>query len=588
MKMTALYERISREDRNEGESFSILRQKEYLETYAAANGFENCRHYTDDGFSGRNFERPGWQQMMTDIDSGKIGTVLVKDMSRVGRDYLQTGFYTEIYFKEKDVRFIAIDSHVDNSCSDSLEFAPMLNVLNEMYLHDLSKKVNIGFRAKGMSGQSLTSTPLFGYKRDPEDKNHWVIEPETAEIVRRIFELAATGMNPHRIAKTLQTERRITPSTYFRRSDMGNRYHARRQETGDYDWHRGTVIGILNKREYLGMTVNFKTCTPSYKAKQIQNPIEKQVVFENTHEAIVDRQAWEKAHEAFEKPKRAKAENADSNFKDFVFCARCGAPMSNLHHAQHLKTGTICYYDFFICSTYRKSEHLEERQCVQNAFSAKALRPLLKETIQTVSRYALTNQEEFLAQLQREMLAEQPEQTKQLKKGIAAKNKRVAELDRLLKKLYENYALEKIPEERFDALSAEYESEQTQLEKAVLDEQRQLDEIQSGEDKIERFMALVERYRDCTEYSDEVLRQFVEKVIVHETVKDEDGERSREIEVYLNFIGKFDVPVQPVELSPEEQKRQEALKKRRIHQRNKRAQERQERMNAQLKNESPI
>ena len=354
MKMTALYERISREDRNEGESFSILRQKEYLETYAAANGFENCRHYTDDGFSGRNFERPGWQQMMTDIDSGKIGTVLVKDMSRVGRDYLQTGFYTEIYFKEKDVRFIAIDSHVDNSCSDSLEFAPMLNVLNEMYLHDLSKKVNIGFRAKGMSGQSLTSTPLFGYKRDPEDKNHWVIEPETAEIVRRIFELAATGMNPHRIAKTLQTERRITPSTYFRRSDMGNRYHARRQETGDYDWHRGTVIGILNKREYLGMTVNFKTCTPSYKAKQIQNPIEKQVVFENTHEAIVDRQAWEKAHKAFDKPKRAKTENADSNFKDFVFCARCGAPMSNLHHAQHLKTGTICYYDSFICSTYRK------------------------------------------------------------------------------------------------------------------------------------------------------------------------------------------------------------------------------------------
>ena len=586
MKMTALYERISREDRNEGESFSILRQKEYLETYAAANGFENCRHYTDDGFSGRNFERPGWQQMMTDIDGGKIGTVLVKDMSRVGRDYLQTGFYTEIYFKEKDVRFIAIDSHVDNSRSDSLEFAPMLNVLNEMYLHDLSKKVNIGFRAKGMSGQSLTSTPLFG--RDPEDKNHWVIEPETAEIVRRIFELAATGMNPHRIAKTLQTERRITPSTYFRRSDMGNRYHARRQETGDYDWHRGTVIDILNKREYLGMTVNFKTCTPSYKAKQIQNPIEKQVVFENTHEAIVDRHAWEKAHEAFEKPKRAKAENADSHFKNFVFCARCGAPMSNLHHAQHLKTGTICYYDFFICSTYRKSEHLEERQCVQNAFSAKALRPLLKETIQTVSRYALTNQKEFLARLQREMLAEQPEQTKQLKKGIAAKNKRVAELDRLLKKLYENYALEKIPEERFDALSAEYESEQTQLEKAVLEEQQQLDEIQSGEDKIERFMALVERYRNCTEYSDEVLRQFVEKVIVHETVKDEDGERSREIEVYLNFIGKFDVPVQPVELSPEEQRRQEALKKRRIHERNKRTQKRQERMNAQLKNESPI
>ena len=588
MKMTALYERISREDSSTDTSLSILRQKAYLEAYAAANSFENCQHYTDDGFSGRNFERPGWRQLIADIDSGKIGAVLVKDMSRIGRDYLQTGFYTEIYFKEKDVRFIAIDSHVDNSRSDSFEFAPMLNVLNEMYLHDLSKKVSIGFHTKGMSGRSLTSTPPFGYARDPNDKDHWIIEPETAAIVQRIFELAAAGINPHRIAKTLQAEQCITPATYFRRIGMGNRCHARKEGTGDCDWQRATVISLLNRREYLGMMVNFKTYLPSYKAKRISNPIEKQVIFENTHAALVDRQTWEKAQKVFAKPQRTRAENADSCFKNFVFCAQCGAPMHNLHYAQRLKTGNICYYDYFVCSTYQKSDHLAQRQCIQNMFSAKVLRSLLKETIQTVSRYALTNQEEFLARLQGEILVEQPEQAKQLKKGMAAKHKRITELNRLLKKLYENYALERIPEARFDTLSAQYEKEQMQLEDAVLEEQRQLDEMRSGKAKVEQFMALIERYRDCTEYSDEILRQFVEKVVVHETTKDEDGERSRAIEVYLNFIGKFDVPVQPIELSPEDQKHQEALKKRRIHARNKRAQKRQEKLSAQLKNESQI
>lgn len=588
MKMTALYERISREDSSTDTSLSILRQKEYLEAYAAANSFENCQHYTDDGFSGRNFERPGWQQLIADIDSGKIGAVLVKDMSRIGRDYLQTGFYTEIYFKEKDVRFIAIDSHVDNSRSDSFEFAPMLNVLNEMYLHDLSKKISIGFHAKGMSGRPLASTPPFGYARDPNNKDHWIIEPETAAIVQRIFELAAAGVNPHRIAKTLQAEQRITPATYFRRIGMGNRCHARKEGTGDCDWQRATVISLLNRREYLGMMVNFKTYLPSYKAKRISNPIEKQVIFENTHAALVDMQTWEKAQKVFAKPQRRRTENAASCFKNFVFCARCGAPMHNLHYAQRLKTGNICYYDYFVCSTYQRSDHLAQRQCIQNMFSAKVLRSLLKETIQTVSRYALTNQEEFLARLQGEILVEQPEQAKQLKKGMAAKHKRITELNRLLKKLYENYALERIPEARFDTLSAQYEKEQTQLEEAVLEEQRQLDEMHSGKAKVEQFMALIERYRDCTEYSDEILRQFVEKVVVHETTKAEDGERSREIEVYLNFIGKFDVPVQPIELSPEEQKHQEALKKRRIHARNKRAQKRQEKLSAQLKNESQI
>lgn len=576
-KITALYERISREDALR-DADSIGHQKAYLEQVAKELGFDNCRHYTDDGWSGGTFDRPGWKQMIADIEAGQVGVVLVKDMSRIGRDYLQTGFYTEVFFARHHVRFIAVDSHVDNQAGDSNEFAPLLNVMNEMYLHDQSRKVSIAFRVKGMSGKPLMVTPCFGYTLDSEDKGHWIVESEAAETVRRAFALAAEGINPHRIAAILRSEQRMTPGAYFARLGMGNRCAIMKADTGPCDWHRGTVVTLLQKQEYLGKTVNFKTSKASYKAKRIRTRNAEQMVFEHTHEPLVDQETWDRAQTMLAQNSRSRKAPIYSPFQHMVICARCGQPMYNIHYAQVLKTGTVCHHDDFVCSTHRNTGNRQERGCIRNMISARILRALLAASIQSISRYALEQEEDFLLRLQKELRLSQPDQLKDLNKRIAVRTKRISELDRLLRKLYEDFALSRIPESRFDALSAEYEQEQAVLQAALAEDQQKAGSIQTSRENADRFMALVKRYQDCTEYPDEVLRQFVEKVVVHETQKDADGERSREIEVYMSFIGKFSVPSTPVVMTPEEQKRQEALKKRRIHARNKRARLREERM----------
>lgn len=437
MKMTALYERISREDRNEGESFSILRQKEYLEAYAAANGFENCRHYTDDGFSGRNFERPGWQQMMTDIDGGKIGTVLVKDMSRVGRDYLQTGFYTEVYFKKKAIHFIAIDSHVDSARSDNIEFVPMLNVLNEMYLRDQSRKVVIGYHAKGMTGAPIMSTPCFGYVKNPEDRNRWLVEPQAAETVRRIFKLAAENTNPYRITRILQSEKRMTPSAYFESQGLHTRTGKKSGITEPYDWNRASILNILNAQEYLGRTVNFKSGKASYQAKRKANPAEKQAVFEHTHEAIVDLDTWNKAHSFLSSRRQTQpfTQWPTSPFKGKVVCAKCGAIMYNIRCNETKKDGSIRKRDYFICSTFNNTSRQEKRSCIQNKLNADDLRELLKAILRAVCQEAAIDRKAF-AQKLRLALSHQPNQAAVIQKDEAAKRKRMNELDRLLKKSF--------------------------------------------------------------------------------------------------------------------------------------------------------
>ena len=578
-KITALYERLSRENTHSGDSDSIAHQKAYLEQVAAARGFENCRHYTDDGWSGGSFDRPGWNDMIADIEAGKVGAVLVKDMSRVGRDYLQTGFYTEVYFARKGVRFIAVDSHVDNQAGDSNEFAPLLNVLNEMYLHDQSRKVSIGFRAKGMAGKPLMVTPCFGYVPDPEDKNRWIIEPHAAQTVRRIFALAAEGTNPNRIAVILRDEQRISPGVYFAQLGVGNRCGGRAADGDLYHWRRETVVKILQMPEYLGKTVNFKTSKASYKAKRTLTSEEDRMVFENTHEPLIVQETWDKAQAMLAQRKRDKRQSVCSPFREMVICARCGKPMYHIHSSRTTKAGTVCGSDCFVCSTHHNTLTMSKSLCIQNSLSGRTLRSLLREIIGSVSRYALEHEADFTERLQRQLQLGQPDQMKKLKRSIMVKTNRIAEIDRLLRKLYEDYVLGRIPETRYDALSAEYEREQAAVEAALAGEKRMADARRTGSERIEQFMALAAKYRDCTEYSDEVLRQFVEKVVVHETQRDADGERSREIEVYLSFIGKFSVPAEPVRLSPAEQKHQEALKKRRIHARNKRAQKRKERMN---------
>ena len=303
-KITALYERLSRDDDNAGDSNSIVNQKKYLESYAQQRGYTNCRHYTDDGWSGGNFERPAWKQLVADIEAGKVAHVIVKDMSRAGRDYLQTGFYTEVFFRQHGVHFVAIANGVDSDDQNSNEFAPFLNIMNEWYLRDLSRKQKTAIRVKGESGKPTTNCAIYGYKKDPENKYHWLIDEEAAAVVRRIFRLTIEGKGPYDIARILFEDKVETPAVYFGKQGKGI-WKSKEEFSNPYNWS-GYVVGqILSKPEYMGHTVNFRSHKQSYKDKNaVMNPREDWLIFEDTHEAIVDRETWELAQKLRKTAKR--------------------------------------------------------------------------------------------------------------------------------------------------------------------------------------------------------------------------------------------------------------------------------------------
>ena len=338
-KITALYERLSRDDDLTGDSSSIVNQKRYLESYAEQHGYTNIVHYTDDGWSGGNFERPDWKRLVADIEAGKVATVLVKDMSRVGRNYLQTGFYTEVFFREHGVHFIAIANNVDNEDQSSSEFAPFLNIVNEWYLRDQSRKVAAAYKVKGASGKPTTNNPVYGYRKDPEDKDHWLIDDEAAAVVRRIFRLAVEGHGPYDIAKILTGEKIESPAYYMAVRGRGV-WKSREDLSRAHDWYGFTISQILAKPEYMGHTVNFRTSKKSYKDKAVKNAPEDWLIFENTHEAIVDAETWELAQKVRQTQRRKDSLGASNPLTGLCFCADCGAKMyivDTLENQQDLK-----------------------------------------------------------------------------------------------------------------------------------------------------------------------------------------------------------------------------------------------------------
>ena len=328
-KITALYERLSRDDDLTGDSNSIINQKKLLEDYAREHGFTNCVHFTDDGWSGANFERPNWKRMIAGIESGEIGYVLVKDLSRVGRDYLQVGFYTEVMFKERGVRFIAIANGVDSDKRESSEFAPFLNIMNEWYVRDSSRKITSVLRARGMSGKHTNSHCIYGYKKDPNDKDHWIIDEEAAEVVRRIYRMALESKGPYEIARILALEKVERPSYYLAQRGVG-KHQSNFNPAERYTWRGGTVADILSKPEYMGHTVNFRTYKESYKDKRSRmTPKEDLVIFENTQEAIIDKETWERVQSLRKTIRRTDTIGAANPLTGLMFCADCGAKMYN-------------------------------------------------------------------------------------------------------------------------------------------------------------------------------------------------------------------------------------------------------------------
>ena len=530
--ITALYPRLSHEDELQGESNSISNQKRILETYAKQNGFSNLRWYTDDGYSGANFQRPGFQAMLADIEAGKVGTVIVKDMSRLGRNYLQVGMYTEMIFPQKGVRFIAINDGVDSAQGEN-DFAPLRNIFNEWLVRDTSKKIKAVKRSKGMSGKPITSKPVYGYLMD-EDEN-FIIDEEASPVVKQIYNFCLAGNGPTKIARMLTEQQIPTPGTLeYRRTGSTRRYHP----GYECKWATNTVVHLLENREYTGCLVNFKTEKPSYKLKHsIENPPEKQAVFENHHEPIIDRETWERVQELRKQRKRPNRYDEVGLFSGILFCADCGSVMYQQRY-QTDKRKQDCY----ICGSYKK----RTADCTAHFIRTDLLTAGVLSNLRKVTSYAAKHEARFM-----KLLIEQNEdgdrrRNAAKKKELEAAEKRIAELSAIFKRLYEDSVTGRISDERFTELSADYEAEQKELKERAARLREELSKAQEATANAEKFMNVVRRHTTIEELTPTLLREFVEKIVVHESVA-LDGKRRgklrrQEIEIYYSFVGKVELP----------------------------------------------
>ena len=452
--ITALYERLSRDDENAGDSNSIVHQKQMLEEYAEKNGFTNIIHYTDDGWSGASFDRPAWNKLVDGVKNGDISTVIVKDLSRVGRDHLQVGFFTEVLFQEKEVRFIAIGNSIDSNYSESSEFAPFLNIMNEWYVRDTSKKIRSVIKAKGSSGKAhTTNVCIYGYRKDPENPDHWLVDPEAAAVVKRIFQMTIEGKGPYQIAGILRKDKVERPSYYLSERGWGNNKTVYDRDN-PYGWCGTTVAEIIGRKEYAGYTVNFKTYTKSYKDKHIKlTPPDQRTYFAGTQEAIVDLETWEICQKLRQTSRRINSSIGEANpFTGLVYCAECGALLYNHRERKprvkeyFTKNGERHFQieepmDSYHCSTYTLSRQrygVDRKKCTMHSIRTKNLKKIVLTVIKETCEYVSLNEQEFM-QIVNKTSEENNEISKEtVKKRVERSEKRLSELDRLIRRIYED------------------------------------------------------------------------------------------------------------------------------------------------------
>ena len=576
--ITALYERLSRDDDNAGESNSITHQKQMLEEYATKNGFTNLVHFTDDGWSGASFDRPAWNRLVDGVKNGQITAVIAKDLSRIGRDHLQVGFFTDILFREKEIRFIAINNSIDSDRQDSSEFAPFLNIMNEWYVRDTSKKIKAVLKTRGTSGNAHTSNiPPYGYLKDPENPDHWIIDPEAAEVVRMIFRMTIEGKGPYTIARELAEAKIERPSYYLGQKGIGN--HATNYDKENpYAWRGNQVATLIARPEYIGKTVNFRTYKNSYKDKK-QKKADKEdwIIFEGTQEPIIDVETWELAQKLRQNVRKADSLGEPNVLTGRVYCADCGAPMYNHRNG---KGRTRVYYtakgerrtqtydpdDSFECSTYNLSRQMYGRSCSCHHISTRALKRIILETIQKTCSYVSLNEREFVESLQEAAVLQNAAVSDTVKRRLEQNEKRVHELDQLVRRIYEDNVAGRLPDRLFQSMLADYENEQEELGKIIAIDRADMERIVGGRRNVDRFVALVKKYKDITELTPSIINEFVDKVLVHEP-SGKGADRTAEIEIYLNYIGQFKVPEEPVILTAEEkaeaEKKAEKLRRKR-------------------------
>jgi DNA invertase Pin-like site-specific DNA recombinase len=546
-KTAALYSRLSRDDEIQGESNSITNQKKILEDYAVKNGFDRFAHFSDDGATGVNFERKGFQAMIAEIEAGNIGAVIVKDMSRLGRDYLQVGYYTEVFFRQKNVRFIAVSNNIDSENSASGEFAPFLNIMAEWYARDTSRKVKAVYQSKGKNGKRITNSAIYGYLKDPNDKNAWIVDPPAAEVVKRIFALTVEGKGPFQIARILEAEKIETPGVYLGKMGLGTQRN--RIPENPYRWCGSTIISMLQKPEYIGNTVNFRSTKPSFKDKgRMRNPQDCWSVFEGTHEGIVDKETWELAQKCRTVKRRIDTTGEPNPLTGLLYCADCGSRLYNHRRAAHEQksyyTGVMMKVgprDDYKCPSGAKNRGPYSKECTTHFITSSTVNALISEAIRRTTAFARENEAEFTKMLREASALRQTESAKVSKKQLIKNEKRIAELDSLFRKTYEDYAAGRLSEKRFEQLSRGYETEQTELEAQTAKLKSELAQYESDTLRSDRFLELAKKYSDFSELTPAILHEFVEKVIVHEADKST-GRRIQQVDIYLNYIGQFSVP----------------------------------------------
>ena len=526
-KITALYCRLSQEDANEGDSNSITNQKDILLRYAKEHRFPNPTFFVDDGYSGTNYNRPGFQQMLSEIEAGKVVVVLTKDLSRLGRNSSLTGLYINFTFPKYSVRYIAINDHFDTIDPNSTDndVAGIKNWFNEFFAKDTSRKIRAVQKAKGERGVPLTTNVPFGYRKDPEDRTKWIVDEAAALVVKRIFKLCMEGRGPMQIAKLLQAEKVLNPTSYKRREGI----KSPSPETADpYHWNTNTVVHILERREYTGCTVNFKTYTNSiWDKKQRETPIEKQAVFYNTHPAIIEQKVFDKVQQIRKQRHRRTKTGKSSLFSGMVYCADCGAKM---------RYCTTNYFekrqDHFVCANYRSNTG----SCSAHFIRAVVLEELVWMHMKAVIFYVTRYEKHFRTVMEQRLRMSSEEAIRGYKTQFAQAERRLAELDRLFIRIYEDNVSGRITDERFSMMSRTYEDEQTQLKVEIQSLQQEIEVQERQIENLEQFIQRVHKYEDLQELTPYALRELV-KAIYIEAPDKSSGKRRQNIRISYDLVG---------------------------------------------------
>ena len=557
-KITPLYERLSRDDELQGESNSISNQKQMLEDFARRNGLPNPTHFTDDGISGTRFDRPGFLAMMEEVEAGRVEAIVIKDMSRLGRDYLKVGQVMEV-LRQRGVRLIAINDGVDSLKGDD-DFTPFRNIMNEFYARDTSRKIRSVFKSKGMSGKHLTGTVIYGYLWD-EKREHWLVDEEAAEVVRRIFSLTLEGYGPYQIACKLSADRIEIPVVHLAHFNEG--VNRSKPVKDPYGWGSSTIVNILKKREYLGHTINFKT-RKHFKDKKSHYVSEDEwTIFENTHEAIIDQQTFDLAQKIRSNVRRyPNGWGEAAPLTGLLYCADCGGKMyvHRTNNGKRISQYTCSNYTKVPCGTLCPTQH---------RINESAVLTLVSDTLRAIAEYSRNDRTEFIHTVQETQVAQQSADISKKRRRLAAAQKRAGELEKLICKIYEDNALGRLPDARYKALDAQYAKEQDALEIEIAELEKAVTGYEQSQKSAEKFIALIDKYENFDTLTNTMLNEFVEKILVHERARKGSQDTTQEIEIYFNFLGRYIPPsLQPIPLTPEEQEELQKKEERkdRLHQ----------------------